>query len=161
MQKTLFVSLVLIGFVLVSTGCKDKEKEAAKVAAEKKRVEDSIKAATPPPPPPPMVASITMTKAVDKDKNATSPTSEFKSKERIIASIKSDNVVAGNMMVAKWLFVKSNQVVRVDSTRLQKSGSETTESSIESKKGLPPGDYKVEVSLDGKMEKSADFKVVK
>jgi hypothetical protein len=161
MKKTLFVSLILASFVLVGTGCKDKEKEAAKVAAEKKRVEDSIKAATPPPPPPAMVASVATAKGFDGSQNAVNPTSDFKPTETIFAVVKSENIVTGNQLAAKWIYAKENKVIRTDSLSLARAGSNTSSFNLKPNKPLPVGDYKVEVMLNGKTEKTADFKVVK
>lgn len=157
MTTRIVLGLFLIGFLAM--GCEDKAKKEAdmkaKAEAEKKRIEDSIKAATPPPPPPATVSSIKLGKEV----NAANPTTEFKPKDTVFLSVMVENGKVGDMLAATWS--SGGKTIRTDSVALAKDGSGMSEFRLANPKGMPVGDYKVDVSLNGQTQQSASFKVVR
>ncbi len=167
MKSKFLVSLMLMGFVAVGlsvTGCEDKKKKEAEMKAaaeaEAKRREDSIKAATPPPPPAPTVSAVMLGKDIDQaTKMIKTAATEFKPKDQVYASVKIDNGVVGNSVSAKWMM--GDKIARVDSAKVAQAGTSNVQFNLANPKGMPVGDYKVEISLNGAAAKTESFKVVK
>lgn len=113
------------------------------------------------PPPAPTVAAMTFAKGVDVSWNAVSPTTEFKPSDRINVSIRTENAAPGNQLLVKWMYLGTSQLVKADSVVLRESGVNNSAFFIERAKGFPPGDYQLEVFLNGTLAKSGTFKVVK
>lgn len=95
--------------------------------------------------------------AVDANHKVLSSNSMFTPKDTIYAAV--DTVGNGNAtLAAKWIY-QDGQVVHEDSKTLNAIGPETTAFMISKPSGFPAGDYKVEISLDGKPVASKDFSV--
>lgn len=157
MRKTVFLPVLVIGLVIISTitGCGKKE--------ESKPAVDTTAVTTPPPPEPPKpsVASVTLAKGMGQDKSPVDVASEFKPKETVYAIVRTDNAVAGSVIGARWYYTKTNQEVGADSISLKDNGTNMTDLKLMNKKGMPAGEYKVDISLNGEIVKSEMFKVVK
>jgi len=153
-RRVLFPAL-LIGLILAVavSGCGKKEEP-------KPPVQQPVQAA-PPPPPAPSVASVTLAKGVNITWEAVNPSTQFKPSDRINALVKTENVVAGNLLGVRWQYVKTSQLVKADSIVLKQNGPNSSSFFIERAKGLPPGEYRVDVYLNGAMGKSASFSVAK
>ncbi|MEO9080131.1 MAG: hypothetical protein ABI268_12580 [Rhodanobacter sp.] len=81
----------------------------------------------------------------------------FSPKDSIYASV--DTMGNGNVtLAAKWTY-QDGQVVHEDSKKLDAMGPETTAFMISQPSGFQAGDYKVEISLDGKPVVSKEFSV--
>jgi len=152
-KRTMFsIGVILLLAVVVGlVGCGKKE--------EPKPAQAPVVQA--PPPPAPAVASLTFAKGVDVNWTAVNPTAEFKGSDRINASIRTENVVPGNQLLVRWLYLGTNQLVKADSVALKEAGLNNSAFYIERAKGLPPGEYKLYAYLNGALAKSAGFKVVK
>lgn len=149
-QRVLF-SVLLLGLILAVavSGCGKKEEP-------KPPVQQPVQAA---PPPAPSVASVTLAKGVNIAWDAVNPGTQFKPSDRINALVKTENVVAGNLLGVRWQYLKTNQLVKADSIALKQNGPNSSSFFIERAKGLPPGEYRVDVYLNGAMGKSAGFSV--
>jgi hypothetical protein len=167
MKNKLVFSMMLVGLVSVGltlSGCEDKKKKEAEMKAATeaaaKRRDDSIKAATPPPPPAPMVAGVMLGKEIDQTTKAVKATaSEFKAKDQVYATVMVDNGVAGNEVKAKWMM--GDKEVFAATEKVANAGKSNLQFNLANKNGLPVGDYKVEISLNGAAVKTEAFKVSK
>lgn len=83
----------------------------------------------------------------------------FAPQDSIYASV--ETVGSGHAtLAAKWTY-QDGQTVHEDSKVLDTMGPQTTAFMISKPDGFPVGDYKVEISLDGKSVASKDFSVKK
>lgn len=81
------------------------------------------------------------------------PTTSFSTKDTIFASVVTEGAGAAPAeMGAKWTF-QDGQVVNETKRAIAASAVAVTEFSIQKPNGWPPGEYKVEISLDGKPSK--------
>jgi len=122
--------------------------------------------ATPPvttPPPAPAaeavsVASVDLGTAVGPDQKVTSPTTTFSPQDTIYAAVSTTGTAANATLSAKWTY-QDGQTVNDSSQTIAPSGPAVTTFHISKPDGWPAGNYKVEVSLDGKSVASKDFSV--
>jgi hypothetical protein len=151
-QRVLF-AILLIGLILALavSGCGKKEEP-------KPPVQQPVQTA---PPPAPSVASVTLAKGVNVTWDAVDAGAQFKPTDRVNALVKTENAVAGNLLGVRWQYLKTNQLVKADSIALKQNGPNSSSFFIERAKGLPPGEYRVDVYLNGAMAKSASFSVAK
>ena len=103
------------------------------------------------------VTSVDVGTSVDATNRVTAASSSFAPKDDIYASV----VTNGNgqaKLDARWTF-QDGQVVNEDSKTIDASGEQATVFKINKPSGFPPGNYKVEISLNGNMVSSKDFSV--
>lgn len=103
------------------------------------------------------VTSVDVGTSVDATNRVTAASSSFAPKDDIYASV----VTNGNgqaKLDARWTF-QDGQVVNEDSKTIDATGEQATTFKINKPGGFPPGDYKVEISLNGNMVSSKDFSV--
>jgi len=112
-----------------------------------------------PPPPQPAVASVVLAKGVDISWNAVNAATDFKPKDRINALVKTENAVPGNLLKVEWYYVNTNQLIKTDSVSLKETGTNNSSFFIERAKGWPAGSYRIDVSLNGAMARTAAFTV--
>jgi len=155
MTQRVLLTVLLFGLILAVavSGCGKKE--------EPKPVMQQPSETAPPPPPAPAVASVKLARGVNITSTAVSATVEFKPSDRVNAFVETENAVAGNMLAVRWQYLKTNQLVKADSIALKENGRNNSLFFIERAKGLPPGEYRVDVYLNGMMGKSASFSVAK
>jgi hypothetical protein len=153
MTQRIFFSVLVFGLILAVavSGCGKKEEP-------KPPVQQPVQTA-PPPPPPPSVASVILAKGVNITWDAVTPTTVFKPSDRVNALVKTENAVMGNMLGVRWQYLKTNQLVKADSIALKQNGANSSSFFIERAKGLPAGEYRIDVFLNGVMGKSASFNV--
>ena len=141
--------LVCALLALGSSGCnRDAETEA------------TTSASTPAPttaPAPLTVASVNLGKSIGADKRVTSETTQFSRTDTIYASVSTNGTGNGNV-TARWTF-QDGQVVDETTQPISATGPATTEFHISKPSGWPAGNYKVEVSLNGKVAQSKEFSV--
>ena len=117
-------------------------------------------AATPAPPAAEAVAvaSVDLGTAVGPDQKVTSPTTTFSPQDTIYAAVSTTGTAANATLSAKWTY-QDGQTVNDSSQTIAPSGPAVTTFHISKPDGWPAGNYKVEVSLDGKSAASKDFSV--
>lgn len=115
---------------------------------------------TPPPPAaaPLTVASVDLGTAVGPDQKITTPASEFGAKDTIYAAVSTTGAAAEATVGAKWTY-QDGQVVNESSQKIAPGANAVTTFHISKPDGWPTGNYKVEISLDGKPTATKDFSV--
>jgi len=154
------VSLIALGLAgaLALTACGKKE-EAPPPAAT------TPPATTTPPPSTAMtpaqgvtVTSVDLGTAVGPDQKVTSPTTTFGPKDTIYAAVSTTGTASNATLGAKWTY-QDGQTVNDSSQTIAPAGPAVTTFHISKPDGWPAGNYKVEISLDGKSVSSKDFTV--
>jgi len=124
-----------------------------------KKEEPKVQAPVQAPPPAPSVASMTFAKGVDVNWTAVTPTTEFKPSDRINVTIRTENVVPGNTLLVRWMYLGTQQLVKADSVVLKESGVNNSAFFIERVKGFPLGEYRLVAFLNGMPVKTGGFMV--
>ncbi len=104
------------------------------------------------------VSEIRTGKAIGADNRVADETSEFAPTETIYASVATTGSAPSATLVARWTF-QDGQVVSEDTRTIAPNGPAVTEFHISQPAGLPKGNYKVEVTMDGRSVGSKDFTV--
>jgi len=97
-------------------------------------------------------------KTIGADNRVVEETNDFAPTETIYASVRTTGTAPSATLVAKWTF-QDGQVVSEDSRTIAPNGAAVTEFHTSQPAGLPKGNYKVEVSLDGRSVGTKDFEV--
>ena len=116
---------------------------------------------TPPPAPAPApvaVESVDLGTAVGPDQKVSAPTTTFSSKDTIYAAVSTTGTAANAVLNAKWTF-QDGQTVNESSQTIAPNGPAVTSFHISKPDGWPAGNYKVEITLDGKSVATKDFTV--
>lgn len=101
--------------------------------------------------------SVELGSTVDASNKIAASGTSFAPKDTIYASVETNG--NGNATVAaKWSY-QDGQVVHEDSKTINATGPETTAFMISKPSGLPAGNYKVDISLNGNQVASKDFTV--
>jgi hypothetical protein len=111
------------------------------------------------PPPPPSVDGVTLATAVDSNFKAVGSTTTFAPTDKFYASAQVSNVIVGTKVEARWYFGTDEVTQGRTSITSDKTGSGYYSFSLSSASGFPPGDWKVEIYLDGKLVNTTTFKV--
>ena len=138
----------------------------------------ACKKPAPPAPPPPATApapiqapaatasvvAVDLGNSIGADNRVVAPATTFAPGDTIYASVATRTsdaaaTVAGKL-AAKWTY-QDGQTVNEESHDLNLTGDGTSQFHISLPGGLPVGQYKVEVSLDGAVVQSKDFEVKK
>src|SRR5436190_18677016 len=91
------------------------------------------------------LANIQVGRALNQDRSVSSITTLFKPNETVYVAVQTG---AGKGVVSvKWKF--GNQVIDQPSKPVDYDGPSSTEFHLQNSGGFPPGDYSVEVFLDG------------
>ncbi|HEY6148075.1 MAG TPA: hypothetical protein VIZ69_10275 [Thermoanaerobaculia bacterium] len=104
------------------------------------------------------VTDLSLGKSVGADKKVQTPTDTFSPKDTIFASVSTDGSAPTSVIAVKWTF-GDGQTVKEDSKSIAPTGPTATEFSIQKPGGWPKGNYKVEVTVDGKPGPSKTFTV--
>jgi multidrug efflux pump subunit AcrA (membrane-fusion protein) len=104
------------------------------------------------------VTDLSLGKSVGADKKVQKPTDTFSPRDTIFAAVSTDGSAPSSVIAVKWTFGEG-QIVKEDSKTIAPTGPAVTEFSIQKPKGWPKGNYKVEVTVDGKPGPSKTFKV--
>ncbi|MGY3041335.1 cytoskeletal protein RodZ [Rhodanobacter sp. TND4EL1] len=103
------------------------------------------------------VSSVQLGSKVDENNKIAASGDSFAPKDSIYASV--DTTGTGNgTLAANWTY-QDGQTVHEDSKMLTTNGPQTTVFMISKPSGFPAGNYKVDISLDGKQVASKDFSV--
>jgi hypothetical protein len=140
-----------LGSALAASSCKKAEAPAPVPTA-------APVAEVPTPAPAVAIVDVQLGNALGPDKKVQAAADTFKPTDTIFAVVSTEGSAATSVIAVKWTY-QDGQTVKEDSRTIAPTGPATTEFSIQKPSGWPRGDYKVEVSVDGKPGPSKSFKV--
>ena len=173
-MKTTHRSLLLASALAATLGLSACGKSNEPASSIPSTPPPSVTAMTPPMTPPPSstsampasgpiagvsFSSVELGSSVDANNKVRASGTSFAPKDNVYASV--ETAGSGHAtLAAKWTY-NGSQTVHEDSKVLDTMGAQTTAFMISKPDGFPVGDYKVEISLDGKPVASKDFSVKK
>jgi riboflavin biosynthesis pyrimidine reductase len=108
------------------------------------------------------VTTVELGDALGADKRVKAASTSFSPKDTIFASVVTEGGGAAAELGARWSFQDGqvvNETKRTIAPTATPSAVAVTEFSIQKPNGFPVGEYKVEISLDGKVVQTVAFKV--
>ena len=160
-QRTTLTLVAAMTAALALSACGKKEEPAPAPAPTPAPAAPAPATTTPPPAPAPApvaVASVDLGTNVGPDQKVTAPTTTFGTKDTIYAAVSTTGTAANAVLNAKWTF-QDGQTVNESSQTIAPNGPAVTSFHISKPDGWPAGNYKVEISLDGKSVATKDFTV--
>ena len=104
------------------------------------------------------LANIQVGRALNQDRSISSITTLFKPNETVYVSVQTKAAGKGTVSV-KWKY--GSRVIDEPSKAVNYSGPASTEFHMQNSGGFPPGDYSVDVFIDGVQVGTRAFKVDK
>jgi hypothetical protein len=104
------------------------------------------------------IATIQTGKSLNSDNSVGGHTTRFNAQDTIYVAVLTDGPGAGTL-TARWTYV--GRLVSEDSRKVSYGDSAATEFHITNSSGFPPGDYAVEILLDGKSVETRNLRVEK
>jgi hypothetical protein len=104
------------------------------------------------------VVAVDLGNAVDASQKVGTPAMTFSPKDTIYASVSTAGAGSNATVGAKWTY-QDGQTVNESSTAISPTGPAFTAFHISKPDGLPAGDYKVDISLNGSPASSKAFSV--
>ena len=121
-----------------------------------------IPAPTPVPTPVPFkVTAVDLGKSIGDDKKVKDAAATFGPKDTIYAVVSTEGAAAKATLKARWTFGAKGTLVNEEARDIAPTGPAATEFHIAKPSGWPVGDYKLEVSADGTVVATKEFKVAK
>lgn len=102
------------------------------------------------------LANIQVGRALNQDRSVSSITTLFKPNETVYVSVQTTAAGKGTISV-KWKY--GSRVIDEPSKQVNYNGPASTEFHMQNSGGFPPGDYSVDVFIDGVQVGSRAFKV--
>jgi hypothetical protein len=104
------------------------------------------------------VTTIQLGKSLNPDKTVGTHTTRFKPADTVYASVLTDG--SGSATIgARWWY--AGRLVSEPTQKVSYKGAAATEFHMQTSSGLPAGDYKVEILLDGQSIGTREFRVEK
>ena len=100
--------------------------------------------------------AIQLGRGLNSDRTVSGFTTRFKPTDTIYAAVLTDGAGSGKVK-ARWLY--AGRVVSEPEQDVTYQGSASTEFHIQNTSGFPPGEYTVELFLDGKAVGSRSFRI--
>ena len=113
---------------------------------------------TPPAAAPVTVTTLELGKQIGADKRVTQPVTSFAPNDTIYVTVLTTGSAPSATLTAKWTY-QDGQVVKESSQTIAPTGTAATEFHISKPDGWPAGNYKVEVSLNGRATSTKEFEV--
>jgi hypothetical protein len=104
------------------------------------------------------VATIQTGKSLNSDNSVGEHTTRFRRGDTMYVAVLNDGPGAGTL-TARWTYV--GRLVSEDTRKVSYGDSAATEFHITNSSGFPPGDYAVEILLDGKPVETRNLRVDK
>ena len=101
-------------------------------------------------------SAIQVGRGLNADKTVSGFTTSFKPTDTIYAAVLTDGAGSGHVK-ARWLY--AGRLVSEPDRTVTYQGPASTEFHLQNTSGFPPGDYAVELFLDGKAVGSRSFRV--
>lgn len=95
-------------------------------------------------------------RSLNSDHTVATHTTRFKPDESVYASVLTDQTGASTI-VARWSY--AGRVVSETERSVSYKGDGATDFHFQSAEGFPPGDYKVEIIMDGESVASREFRI--
>ena len=102
------------------------------------------------------LANIQIGRSLNQDRSVASITTLFKPNETVYVSVQTNAAGKGTISV-RWKF--GSQVIDEPSKKVDYDGPASTEFNLQNARGFPPGDYSVDVFIDGVQVGTRAFKV--
>lgn len=102
------------------------------------------------------VSVLQVGRSLNADNTVATHTTRFKPDDTIYASVLTDRTGSSTIR-ARWSY--AGRVVSETEKRVSYRGEAATEFHFQSAGGFPPGDYKVDIFVDGQPVASRDFRV--
>jgi hypothetical protein len=102
------------------------------------------------------INTIQLGRGLNADKSVANFTTRFKPTDTIYVAVLTENAGSGTLK-ARWLF--GGRVVSEPERRIRTQGPTATEFHLSNNTGFPPGEYKVELFLDGAAIGAKSFRV--
>jgi len=102
------------------------------------------------------LANIQIGRSLNQDRSVASITTLFKPSETVYVAVQTKAAGKGTIGV-KWKF--GTQVIDEPTKQVSYDGPASTEFQLQNSGGFPPGDYSVDVFIDGQQVGSRTFKV--
>jgi hypothetical protein len=155
--------IVAMAGALALSACGKKEEPAPQQTPPPAATPAPAPAPAPTTPPPAAAAPLTVVSvdlgtAVGPDQKVTSPTTEFTPKDTIYAAVSTTGNAPEAVIGAKWTY-QDGQTVNESSQKVAPNGNAVTSFHISKPDGWPAGNYKVEITIDGKSVATKDFSV--
>lgn len=160
-QRTTLTLVAAMTAALALSACGKKEEPAPAPAPTPAPATPAPAPTTPPPvaaPAPIAVASVDLGTAVGPDQKVSTPATTFTPKDTIYAAVSTTGTATNAVLNAKWTF-QDGQTVNESSQTIAPNGPAVTSFHISKPDGWPAGNYKVEITLDGKSVATKDFSV--
>lgn len=106
--------------------------------------------------PPLALANIQVGRSLNPDRSVASITNLFKPSETVYIAVQTADAGSG-LVGVKWMY--GTQVIDEPTKQVSYDGPASTEFHLQNSGGFPPGDYSVEVFLDGQSVGKRTFKV--
>jgi hypothetical protein len=104
------------------------------------------------------VTDVKLGKSVDANMQITDETDDFAPTDRIHAVVSTTGTAASATLTARWTF-EDGQVVDETTQSIAPTGPANTEFHISQANGLPPGNYRVAILLNGTEVETEEFEV--
>lgn len=160
-MKRMHASLALVlsmTAALALGACNKQPESTAPEATAPPAGEPATPPATTPAPAMVSVQSVDLGTAVGADHKVTAPTTTFAPTDTIYASVNTTGSAASATLSAKWSY-QDGQNVNESSTTIAPTGDASTAFHINKPDGLPAGNYKVDISLNGAVVATKSFTV--
>jgi len=142
-SRRLLATLLLLAMPLVVGACAKKTDQMQSQSSQTSQV---------------TVTSVDLGKTIGADKRVTDQADTFAPNDVIYATVLTDGSSPNVVLRTTWMF-QDGQVVAQSERVIAPNGQTATEFHIEKPDGLPPGKYKVVVSLDGNPVQTKEFEV--
>jgi hypothetical protein len=100
--------------------------------------------------------SVQLGRSLNSDNSVGNHTTSFKPDDTIYAAVLTEGIASGTIS-ARWTY--AGRVVSEPQKQVRYRGNAATEFHIQNSGGFPPGDYEVELFVDGKSAGARKFRV--
>ena len=104
------------------------------------------------------VSEVDLGKSIGADRRISDDTDDFGPNDTVYVSVLTTGNAPSATVTARWTF-EDGQVVDSSSQTIAPSGTNATEFHISKPDGLPAGDYRVQILLNGREVESEEFEV--
>lgn len=104
------------------------------------------------------VTEVRLGKAIDGAQRVTDETDDFNPGDMVYASVATSGAATGATVMARWTF-EDGEVMDETTVSISPTGDAVTAFHISQPDGLPVGDYRVEVTVNGESAETKDFRV--